>query len=150
MTKAFKTLILSAAVAATTMIPLAEAQADHRWRHHQRDRIVRQNDNSGLIAAGIVGLAVGAIIAGSVAPRRVETVPVRPRHDPAYYPPEPVSSRRDEPRVIYADEQDEYYAPPEPWTRDWYRYCHSRFRSFDPESGTYLGYDGYRHFCQAR
>lgn len=26
-------------------------------------------------------------------------------------------------------------------------YCEQRFKSYDPESGTYLGYDGYRHPC---
>jgi hypothetical protein len=26
-------------------------------------------------------------------------------------------------------------------------YCLSRFKSYDPASGTYLGYDGYRHPC---
>jgi len=26
-------------------------------------------------------------------------------------------------------------------------YCASRFRSYDPASGTYLGYDGMRHSC---
>ena len=26
-------------------------------------------------------------------------------------------------------------------------YCFSRFKSYDPASGTYLGYDGYRHAC---
>jgi hypothetical protein len=26
-------------------------------------------------------------------------------------------------------------------------YCAQRFRSYDPASGTYLGYDGYRHPC---
>lgn len=26
-------------------------------------------------------------------------------------------------------------------------YCERRFRSYDPASGTYLGYDGYRHPC---
>jgi hypothetical protein len=26
-------------------------------------------------------------------------------------------------------------------------YCMSRFRSYDPRSGTYLGYDGLRHSC---
>jgi hypothetical protein len=26
-------------------------------------------------------------------------------------------------------------------------YCSQRFRSYDPRSGTYLGYDGYRHPC---
>ena len=31
---------------------------------------------------------------------------------------------------------------------DWVAYCSSKYRSFDPESGTYLGYDGLRHPCQ--
>ena len=26
-------------------------------------------------------------------------------------------------------------------------YCMNRFKSYDPASGTYLGYDGYRHPC---
>jgi hypothetical protein len=26
-------------------------------------------------------------------------------------------------------------------------YCMQRFRSYDPRSGTYLGYDGLRHPC---
>ncbi|PXW56420.1 BA14K-like protein [Chelatococcus asaccharovorans] len=31
---------------------------------------------------------------------------------------------------------------------DWIAYCSSKYRSFDPASGTYLGYDGRRHICQ--
>ena|SRR5664279_77409 len=27
-------------------------------------------------------------------------------------------------------------------------YCFSRYRSYDPASGTYMGYDGRRHACQ--
>jgi hypothetical protein len=41
-----------------------------------------------------------------------------------------------------------YYAPPPPPGGDWYAYCASKYRSFDPASGTYLGYDGLRHPCQ--
>jgi len=32
-------------------------------------------------------------------------------------------------------------------TANWIASCARRFRSFDPASGTYLGYDGYRHYC---
>lgn len=28
-----------------------------------------------------------------------------------------------------------------------YARCSARFRSFDPDSGTYMGYDGHRHRC---
>ncbi|THD51531.1 MAG: BA14K family protein [Bradyrhizobium sp.] len=30
----------------------------------------------------------------------------------------------------------------------WEACCFSRYRSFDPISGTYLGFDGRRHHCQ--
>lgn len=61
----------------------------------------RHNDDAAAaIAGGIIGLAAGAIIAGSAqgGPRTVD-------------------------------------------------YCMRRFRSYDPGSGTYLGYDGLRHPC---
>ena len=37
-----------------------------------------------------------------------------------------------------------YYGRP---SDDAVAYCSSRFRSYDPASGTYLGYDGLRHAC---
>jgi hypothetical protein len=38
----------------------------------------------------------------------------------------------------------------EPWSREWFRYCSNRYRSFDGRTGTFMGYDGQRHFCQPR
>lgn len=38
-----------------------------------------------------------------------------------------------------------YYPAP---SSDWAAYCASKYRSFDIRTGTYLGYDGYRHPCQ--
>jgi hypothetical protein len=45
--------------------------------------------------------------------------------------------------------QRPYYYAPGPVYRsgDADAYCFSRFKSYDPGSGTYLGYDGYRHPC---
>lgn len=41
-----------------------------------------------------------------------------------------------------------YYEPaPGPAYDDSVSYCMSRFKSYDPASGTYLGYDGLRHPC---
>jgi BA14K-like protein len=42
-----------------------------------------------------------------------------------------------------------YYSSgaPQPWSPAWYQYCQNKYRSFDPGSGTFLGYDGQRHFC---
>jgi hypothetical protein len=39
-------------------------------------------------------------------------------------------------------------APADIVTANWIASCARRFRSFDPVSGTYLGYDGYRHACR--
>lgn len=40
-----------------------------------------------------------------------------------------------------------YYAPAPVYSGDTDAYCFSRFKSYDPASGTYLGYDGLRHPC---
>jgi len=32
--------------------------------------------------------------------------------------------------------------------REWDAYCFSKYKSYDPRTGTYLGYDGYRHPCR--
>lgn len=42
-------------------------------------------------------------------------------------------------------------AAPEPGVAvnpEWLAYCSNKYKSFDPASGTYLGYDGQRHPCQ--
>jgi hypothetical protein len=40
------------------------------------------------------------------------------------------------------------YYEPDDGDDEWLAYCASKYRSFDPASGTYLGYDGLRHPCQ--
>jgi hypothetical protein len=36
----------------------------------------------------------------------------------------------------------------QPFTAPWYEYCAQRYRSFDAQTGTYLGFDKQRHFCK--
>lgn len=36
----------------------------------------------------------------------------------------------------------------EPWSKAWFAYCTDKYRSFDPRTGRYLGYDGDFHFCR--
>lgn len=79
----------------------------------------RGRGGGGAVAAGVLGgLLLGGIIAS------------QPNYygGPAYYGP------------VYGPGP---YGPP-----NWIAYCASRYRSFDPASGTYMGYDGYRHACQ--
>lgn len=131
-----KALIMSAALAATTVVPLTSARADdwhHGWHHH--------HGHGDAVAAGVLGLAAGAIIGGAIAsdpgPRVYEDVPA----DDYYYRPAPRVYRPV--REVYVDRSIE------PWSRAWYDYCSSAYRSFNPRTGTYVGFDGDEHFCVA-
>lgn len=77
----------------------------------------RGNWGGGNAAAGIAGFATGAIIGGALASQ--------PRYYAPGYGPGPA------------------YGP----SPDAVAYCQSRFKSYDPASGTYMGYDGVRHSC---
>lgn len=126
----FAALALSGAVAVTAFAPAA--QADHRWHRHHRN-----GDVGAAIALGAGALALGAIIANSNQPRVIYEDDYRPRR---------VYRTYEEPRVVrYRD----YGGSLEPWSPEWYEYCDARYRSFNPRTGTYTGYDGYEHFCEA-
>ncbi|SDA81232.1 BA14K family protein [Mesorhizobium qingshengii] len=138
MNRIFKTAVLSAAVVATTLATLPAASADE-WRHH------RHHGNGDAVAAGVLGLAAGALIVGALAN---DQPPPDDYGDSYYYRdvrprPAPVRRYYAEPRVVYNDS----YA--EPWTRDWYEYCSDRYRTFNSRTGTFTGNDGEQHFCTA-
>lgn len=142
MNRFLKTSILSLAVAASTLAAFPAANAGERYYGHHRG-----SSDGDMIAAGILGLAVGAIAAGALSQPR-GPVYDGPAYDPyagnGYYPPAPPARRYDQRRVDYS------YGGLEPWSREWYRYCKSRYRSFDSRSGTFVGHDGREHFCVAR
>lgn len=152
MNRFLKTSILSAAIAATTLATLPAANAGDRY--YRRDHVVRQNSDGDLIAAGVLGLAVGAVVAGALAqPEPRGPVYRGPAYDPyvddGYFPPRPGVAQYE-----YAPEGAGYgtgygYASVEPWSPGWFRYCEDRYRTFNPSTGTFVGYDGQRHFCQA-
>jgi len=135
-------------------------------KHHQRTHVKRRNKKGELIAAGIIGLAVGAIIASESSKRKHRA------HQPTYNNQPP---RRQAPRQPYYDPSfyngtgqthhnrhvplDEYnnggpevitFNEPrtlEPWTPGWREWCQNRYRSFNASTGTFRGYDGLDHFC---
>lgn len=145
MNRFLKTAILGTAVVATTLTAFSAANADDRWRYHHR------NHGGDAVAAGVLGLAVGALAVGAL-----NTPPPPPRYryyepdyryaEPDYTYVEPRRVYRERPRRVYVQE---YAAPLEPWSPAWYRYCEGRYRTFDARSGTYVGYDGQEHFCNA-
>jgi len=101
------TAILAAGFVAA---PMDVAEAKHKHHHY-----------GSAAAAGVIGLATGAIIAGAMS----------------------------QPRTVTVYEEPVYYGGrPRPWTPSWYAYCSERYRSFDPRTGTFRGYDGRNHFCR--
>lgn len=64
-----------------------------------------------------------------------------------------VYSNEEPPEVLTYEEtvgDNPQIAGTEPGSAAWFEYCRSKFRSFDDQSGTYLGYDGRRHLCVVR
>ena len=145
MNRLLKSAVLGLAVTATTLSALPAAQAGDGWRRHH---YYNNHSDGDLVAAGVLGLAVGALAAG------VATAP-----GPDYYEPEPIYREpvrvyRERPvpvRRYYVEEPQVVYATGalEPWSPEWYDYCENRYRSFNPRTGTFTGYDGQRYFCQA-
>ena len=82
------------------------------------------------------GFVAGALLGGALlGPRYYGYGP-----GPYYYGPGPYYG------------PDPYYADPGPYPADPaggdpVAYCMQRFKSYDPRSGTYLGFDGMRHPC---
>ena len=110
---------VAGAVAALTLVAAAvPAEAQWRGRYHGHGHYYRGGNNTGAVIGGLVA---GALIGGAIASSQ------RGYYGPGYAPG-------------YAPR---YAGPP----GDVVRYCMSRFKSYDPRSGTYLGYDGYRHPC---
>ncbi|MDQ0316567.1 BA14K family protein [Amorphus orientalis] len=74
----------------------------------------------GAAAAGVIGFATGAIVGGALA----------------------------QPRTVTIYEDTGYRGRPAPWSPAWYAYCDARYRSFNPDTGMFVGYDGRYHFCR--
>ncbi len=133
-------------------------------RHHQVKR--KKSSKGNLVAAGVIGLALGAIIASEANKNKRSTHNTynRPAPQPTYqygnngqphvlpqvgrhipldnYNNAPVSSRGN-PNVITFRES----ASLEPWSPGWREWCSNRYRSFNARTGTYRGFDGLDHFC---
>ena len=103
------------------------------WGHHHR--------GGDVLAAGIIGLTLGAVIGGALSEPRHRYYEERYYYDP---PPPP---RRYRERV-YRERAYRSYGPPPEWSPEWYDYCEARYESFDPRSGTYIGADRRLHYCQ--
>jgi hypothetical protein len=119
-----KLAMTAAAVGTAFVLAAAPAQAQHWHGHHH---------GGGGFGAGIAGFAAGALIGGAIAGG-----PYYRGYGPDY-------------GYDYAPEYGYGYAPgPVVVERSGgggVAYCEQRYRSYDPSSGTFLGYDGMRHPC---
>ena len=100
-----------------------------RSQYQHRGYAQRQGPGYG-IGAGVAAVAAGALIGGAIASQ-----------DQGYYPAATYP--------VYSDPGYGYsYAAPVVYNNgDSVAYCEQTYRSYDPASGTYLGYDGFRHPC---
>ncbi|WP_106753101.1 BA14K family protein [Pannonibacter carbonis] len=143
---------------------------DHRHRPHNPDRWKKRDNTDAAIAAGVIGLAAGAILLGTLGNSNSAPPP------PAYYPPAPAYGGPvyggpayggpvyvgpaygagvqpipqpgvpvdDRPIIAHGNAGVGY----QPWSPAWYDYCRSRYRSFNPQTGTFTTYSGEKRFCQ--
>jgi len=115
--------------------PIGQPSAVASAATHITDQ-VRWRGGWGWGGAVVGGLAAGALIGGALASPYY--------YGPAYYPAYPYGAPA-------------YYAPPAaygpppgygpPPQGDEETYCLQRYRSYDPNTGTFLGNDGRRHPC---
>jgi len=145
--------LVAAALTGALLLPTvatAEAGPRHGWndrggkhynhhrkhhkhhRKHGKHRRHKNNDNLGAaVAAGVIGLAAGAILLGATSqPSYAGPPPTN------YYPPAPYPGR------VHG------HVGYQPWSPAWYQYCSSKYRSFNPSTGTFTTYSGVQKFCQ--
>lgn len=118
---------------------------DRGWNRGDDRRDDRRHNRNNAIAAGVLGLAAGAIIAGAMSQPQPQPV----YREPIYNAPPPP------PQVFYpatparGNYGRNYGGSFQPWSREWYNWCSQRYRSFNATSGTFRGYDGQDRFCVA-
>jgi hypothetical protein len=83
------------------------------------------------IGVGAAAVATGALIGGAIATQ-----------NQGYYYPDQNYPGYSDPGYVYSEAAPLAYN-----NGDSVGYCEQTFRSYDPTSGSYLGYDGFRHAC---
>ncbi len=122
MNRFLKNSIVAAALAATTLSAIPTAQAGER--HHRRQHVVQKADNADLIVAGLLGLAVGAIVVTALNDEQGGGVRNNGDLSVNYFPPAPGET------VSYGWEKPERPTENDPRNRRWYKYCEDSYRDF--------------------
>ena len=144
-------IALTLAMAATAFVPTAEARNKQFYRHghnhggHSNGGHHHSGGGFDAFGAGVFGFAAGAAL-GSLSQRDYyyDEAPAYYYQEPVYsYAPAPVYVS---PRAYYRQRGvtgsmtggngDSHFAA-----------CDARYRSYDPRSDTFMGYDGMQHRC---
>lgn len=152
------TLAILAASLVTTVAPSSAGDRYYRGHHdrgwHHRG-YRRGYDGGDALAAGVIGLGVGAIIGGALVnsgrPRYYDEGPryrsYRGDYDSGLILEGPVYERR----VIEVERPARYYREVPTYRRSGYDHvaaCEARYRSYDRRTDTFVGYDGRVHRCR--
>ncbi|WP_273719803.1 MULTISPECIES: BA14K family protein [unclassified Bartonella] len=114
--------------------------------HHHTHKHYGSRKNSGdALAAGILGLAAGAILSNIFKePEQPQIIYQAPQQPQVIYQTVPQN------QVIYEVQSTTTYRPlQQSQTYNWLQYCKKKYRSFNPQTGTFRGSDGREHFCYA-
>ncbi|WP_019221429.1 BA14K family protein [Bartonella senegalensis] len=121
-------------------------------RHIHEHHVTRHNSGDAL-AAGIIGLAAGTILSNVLKKSEQPKIiyQTMPQSRVVYQEvPQGVYQQVPQNQVIYEVQSTATYQPlQQPWTDAWLQYCKKKYRSFNPKTGTFRGYDGLEHFCYA-
>jgi hypothetical protein len=110
-------------------------------RSQYQNRGYAQGRGSGYgVGAGVAAVAAGALIGGAIASQNQGYYPAA--ENQGYYPAATYPVYSDPGYGGYNDAAPVVYN-----NGDSVAYCEQTYRSYDPASGTYLGYDGFRHPC---
>ncbi|GAA5097475.1 BA14K family protein [Bartonella acomydis] len=130
-------------------------RVEHKTITHRHiyEHNVNRNNSGDALAAGIIGLAAGAVLGNVLKqPKQPQIVyQAVPQNQIIYQEvPQVVYQQVPQNQIIYEAQSTTVYQPlHQPWTRNWLQYCQKRYRSFNPRTGTFRGYDGLDHFCYA-
>ncbi|MEN0087042.1 MAG: BA14K family protein [Pseudomonadota bacterium] len=114
--------------------------------------VERNNNRNGAIAAGIIGLAAGAIIANEFGRNNRRNQHVQVTRPPQYEPPIPVRRidrvplsqlRAQQTQVTHSTRSNGWIG-----SREWLRHCTAKYRSFNPRTGQFLSYSGQYKLCR--
>ncbi len=139
--------VLAAIVGITPVVAASSSAEAKDWRQSYKNGrpMPPPHYNNGTNWNGVgAGLAAGAAL-GLGAGLLLNRPPPPP--PPVYYAP-----RR--PPVVYYAPAPAYYPPPPPpvygrgWTEAHIEWCLDRYRSYNPATNTFTGYDGYQHECR--